>query len=367
MLRPRETVQKLLLSSPARFIAEYETDDVVLTHAWSDRERHDSHSSLFRSHFVLSFTTEAQSKAAGVVVPNYSPTGDFMCALMAVLFGKRFDHHGAIEMTGSFYVPNLDRASEPCDRARPYHGSKLRADYPVALDLRELARFQRLIVEEPADLKLSAAFQTAAIFYARSLRTVGRDAEIAYLHLVTACERLAEIAPLDGIEHEAAIRTAFEQIRQHVPKGERIVRLFSKRMRQLRRRFAALIHTHLDPGFFERTESGGGWDALQAADFPRAATAAYDLRSQYVHTGTSFGSWVAPRFDNAERQNGRPYLPDKNMIDMLARAPTFIGLERITRVVLLKCAEKLGADLPAPAASLAEAEKPSSDTATASG
>lgn len=61
--------------------------------------------------------------------------------MMAVLFGKRFDHHGAVEMTGLFHVPDLEATNELCDLERPYHGTKLRADYPVQLDLRELTRF----------------------------------------------------------------------------------------------------------------------------------------------------------------------------------------------------------------------------------
>lgn len=346
MLRPPETVQKLLLSSPAHFIAEFETDDFVLTHAWDFNRMHDERSPLHRTYFILSFTTASIEQAPGVVIPDYSPTGDVMCALMAVLFGKRFDHHGAVEMTGHFHVPDLARAGELCEPARPYHGKKLRADYPVPLDLRELARFRFLIDGETADEKLSEAFQTAALFYARALRTVNRDPEVAYLHLITACERLAETAPLEGVELEAVIQTALNRIEAEMRDGARVARLFRTRMRQLKRRFAALIVRHLDDEFFARNEAGHVWQSLRARDFPRAAAAAYDLRSRYVHTGVSFGGWIAPRYDNAERQAGHPVLPDREMARILDRAPTFIGLERLTRLVLLKCAEQLGATLP---------------------
>jgi hypothetical protein len=347
MLRPPETVQKLLLSSPAHFIAEFETDDFVLTHAWDFEHRsHDERSLLYRTYFILSFATAPIGKAPGVVIPDYSPTGDVMCAFMAVLFGKRFDHHGAVEMTGHFRVPDLTAASDLCEPARPYHGKKLRVDYPVSLDLRELARFRVLIDGKMGDAMLSEAFQTAALFYARALRTVNRDPEVAYLHLITACERIAETAPLDGIELEAVIETALTRIELELRDGARVARLFRRRMRQLKRRFAAALVHHLDDEFFHRSEAENIWASLHARDFPRAAAAAYDLRSRYVHTGISFGSWIKPSYDNAERQAGRPVVRDREMAKILDRAPTFIGLERLTRVLLLKCAEQLGAILP---------------------
>lgn len=351
MLRPTETVQKLLLSTPAHFIAEFETDNFMLTHAWDfDRRAHNDRSLLYRNYFILSFNTEQVEKAVGSVIPDYSPTGDLMCGLMAVLFGKRFDHHGAVEMTGHFRVPNLDMARESCEPTRPYHGKKLRADYPVALDLRELERFRPLIENRGNNISLIEAFRTATVFYARALRTVDSYPEVAYLHLVTACERLAEIAPLEGIELESVILTAFRRIEKEMVNGEKITRLLRSRMKQLRRRFAALITSHFDDDFFSRSEAEGVWHSLRAKDFPAAAVAAYDLRSRYVHTGASFGTWITPRHDNAERQAGRPILPDREMAKILYRAPTFVGLERLTRVVLLKCAEQLGADLPDPTA-----------------
>jgi hypothetical protein len=248
-------------------------------------------------------------------------------------------------MTGSYRVPDLTRANDLCDLGEPYHSSKPRVDYPMALDLRELGRFRAFLEAEPADAQLSAAFSTAALFYARALRTVDRDAEVAYLHLITALERLAEVAPLEGIELEAPIRTALDCIERELQDGERIARLFRKRMRQLKRRFMGMITSSLDDAFFARSESQDPWGGLRANAFPRAAAAAYDLRSRYVHTGAHFGGWIAPRHDNCERQFGKPVVSGREWGRILEHAPTFIGLERIARVVLLKCAAELGADL----------------------
>jgi hypothetical protein len=351
MLRPAETVQKLLFSSPARFIAEYEQESFVLSHAWDrGRANHDETSPLYRTYFMLSFSTPEMDKRPGVVVPNFSPTGDRFCALLSVLFGKRFDHHGAVEMSGSFQVPDLTSTEEICNSRRPYHGSTLRADYPVALDLREVQRLKTLLQTSTAENQLAAAFDTAALFYARALRTVERDPEIAYLHLITACERLAEVAPLESIELEAEVQTAFTRIEQEMSGGDRIVRLLRGRMRQLRRRFAALIVTHLDDAFFTRSEAESQWEALKKDKFPKAALAAYDLRSLFVHTGLAFGRTIAPDYNNSETTRGTPFGIERQLKNILSQAPTFIGLERLTRTVLLGCAGELGMLLPEPGA-----------------
>lgn len=106
-MKPAETIQKLLLSTPSHFTAEYEGSDFILTHAWpgyasSNPLARFRGSPLARQFLVLTFRTESLKKSPGVVVPNYEPTGDFVAAMMAVLFGKRFDTHGALEMTGAF-------------------------------------------------------------------------------------------------------------------------------------------------------------------------------------------------------------------------------------------------------------------------
>lgn len=213
-----------------------------------------------------------------------------------------------------------------------------------------------LIDGEIVDEELSDAFQTAAIFYARALRTVSHDPEVAYLHLITACERLAETAPLEDVELEAVVRIALQRIEAEMHDGARVAGLFRGRMRQLRRRFTALLVSHVDDAFFRRSEGKEPWECFKPSDFPRAAAAAYDLRSRYVHTGASFGDLIAPRRNNAERQPGETLHPDPEMAKILERAPTFIGLERLTRLVLLKCAERLGATLPDPVG--ADAEQP---------
>jgi hypothetical protein len=300
---------------------------------------------------------------AGLVVPNYEPTGEIICAMMGLLFGKRFDPHGAFEMTGSFRVPDLASASELCDSTLPFHSGKPRADYSAPLKISELNRIQSLLEGGAKDLKCLAALQTGALFYMRALRVAETNPEIAYLHLITAGERLAEVVPFDADRGlEAVVSSALAKIKAELSDGERIAGLFRARLRQLKRRYCSLICGSLDEMFFSRTEATDGFGSLKKASFPRAAAAAYDLRSRYVHTGASFGKWVQPRRGNEERQIGKPIVGNRGFETVLHHAPTFIGLERLTRVALLTLAEELGAVLPPPGGAADTSTSPSRAT-----
>ncbi|MNY09114.1 hypothetical protein D3C86_1420070 [compost metagenome] len=67
------------------------------------------------------------------------------------------------------------------------------------------------------------------------------------------------------------------------------------------------------------------------------------MRSRYVHSGESFGSWIYPRGSGVEEiQSGRPVIKDKDFAKTLATAPTYSGLERVVRYGLLRFSERLG-------------------------
>ncbi|HPQ44577.1 MAG TPA: hypothetical protein PKZ42_10145 [Syntrophales bacterium] len=65
----------------------------------------------------------------------------------------------------------------------------------------------------------------------------------------------------------------------------------------------------------------------------------------YIHTGVPFGSWVSMGSGgrNDEIQFGKPVVEDSKLGDILAKAPTYIGLERVIRYCLLKFAIENGA------------------------
>ncbi|WP_079201070.1 hypothetical protein [Pseudomonas sp. CC6-YY-74] len=149
-LRPDETVQKLLISTTSRFVAEFDEPHILITHAWpAFSKRSPIPRSLegpaSRNAFMAVIRTEPYEKAAGVIVPDYSWVGDMLCELLALLYGKRFDSHGPAEGTGIFMVPDTSHFETLCDHRLPFNSHKLRADAPIPLDLRELKRIVPLI------------------------------------------------------------------------------------------------------------------------------------------------------------------------------------------------------------------------------
>lgn len=149
-LRPDETVQKLLISTTSRFVAEFDEPHILITHAWpAFSKRSPIPRSLegpaSRNAFMAVIRTEPYEKAAGVIVPDYFWVGDMLCELLALLYGKRFDSHGPAEGTGIFMVPDTSHFETLCDHRLPFNSHKLRADAPIPLDLRELKRIVPLI------------------------------------------------------------------------------------------------------------------------------------------------------------------------------------------------------------------------------
>jgi hypothetical protein len=72
---------------------------------------------------------------------------------------------------------------------------------------------------------------------------------------------------------------------------------------------------------------------LDAASFRERLAAAYDLRSKYVHTGKPFSNWISQETNRYETQLGQPRTGDIEFDKLLARAPTYLGLERLTGLV----------------------------------
>jgi hypothetical protein len=104
-----------------------------------------------------------------MLVPDYSINGEILCSYLAVLYGKRFDCHGAFEQNGMFNVPEFSQVGQICDPRRPQNSHEIRADYGVPLNLAAIARLDRLLSEQE-DTKLIHAFQGAAKFYLQALQ-----------------------------------------------------------------------------------------------------------------------------------------------------------------------------------------------------
>jgi len=353
-LRPNERIQKLLLSSPAHFVGAFDTPNLIIAHAWppfrNGRPRRlgndllNENDSLGRTAFVLAFRTPEQSEPR-FIIPNYEYAGEVVASALSVLFGKRFDSHGPFEMAGFFGMPETSMFSIPCDPRLRHNDGRPRADRPVALNLGEVRRIEGLLNGSSEDARVTA-FHSAAKFYRRALMTFEVDPESAYLNLITAGEIIASFhATAEEQALDCKARAVLGRIENEMPDGPKITKFLRGRLRGVKRRFVNAITAMVDDSFFDRWESQDKFGSFVKDDFRTAVGAAYDLRSKFVHTGYPFGRWINSGIMGAEVQRGRPVVPDKEMAQVLARAPLFCGLERVIRYVLLTFAAKLGANV----------------------
>ena len=343
-LRPAETIERILISSTSRFIAEYESDGVVITHAWPTSFLRMEEGPLSRSAFMLSFIVREVPRLPGVKIPDHEAAGEMICSLLSLLYGKRFDTHGRVQSHGSFFLPHLAQFNSLCIPKLPQNDHSPRSDIAVPLDLRHIARLSPMLTGQVADPAKATALKSAAKFYRQALQNGETDPEVAYLHLITAGEILANTHCHGSADYlDDTVRAILDQVRLHVPDGEKSAKILANQMRQIKRRFCLTLEDLIDEQFFSATKNAPDWQKLRKLkrkDFSKRVTAAYDIRSHYVHTGNSFGDWIAPRESLEEVLIGLPRLEDAKIAKLLQSAPTYIGLERVIRYCLIRFAER---------------------------
>jgi Apea-like HEPN len=347
ILEAPRTIQRLLVSTTSRLVGSYSGAELLVDHAWLSGNDALTRSRLAegpssRNAFVATFETEPIAPRAGVPIPNYSSYGGFICAIFAVFFGKRFDTHGAVQQNGMFFVPELRSFNEVCNPKLPHNSHSPRVDFAIPLVLNELARVEVFFDDSEIDPHVLRTFSTAAKFYLLALQNLERDAEVAYLHLITSVEVLSNFFKYPKEELlDADSKKALASIRSSGSDGPKLARKFEKQLLHVKRRFVRTVLDLMNSEFFDRTESAENYGALKESDFEQRIAAAYDLRSRYVHTGVPFGSWAAFAVGgrSAEVQIGKPVLEDKQFEKLVYRAPTAVGLERIVRFCLLRFLE----------------------------
>ncbi len=351
-LRPRRDVQKLLISSASRLTGELRLPGMLITPvspglrdrtAWIRMQE----GATSRTAYVVSVRTRGWNDDE-LIIPTYDHLGDQICAYLSLLFGKRFDFHGAVESSGYFGLPDLTAFGELCLSHLPQNSHSVRADFSTPLLLTEAERIAPLFFS-PRVERHSDTLEGASRFYWRALLSAESDPEASFLHLVTAGEILANghEFSLDRLM-DARMRNALERIERELEDGDEIAKLIRSQMRRIRRRFVYTIADLTDEAFFARGEAAHAYVRLGASDFIRRMGAAYDLRSGLLHSGRTFGSVIAPRgVDNSEIQSGKPIVPDKGFARALADSPTLVGLERIMRYALLRFAIQTGLILEA--------------------
>jgi Apea-like HEPN len=254
------------------------------------------------------------------------------------------------EGSGYFHLVNLSSLHSTCIPSLPQNSHKARVDFPVELNLTQLARIAPLIESGGVDDEFEQHFRSAARFYGQGLRAWERDPEIAYLNLITCGEILSNFSgAASQLSLDDDTLKLLNRIRTGLPDGARVVAKLSKKLLSVKRRFVRTVLEHISDDFFDRSEALHDHGKLRQDDFERRVGAAYDLRSVHLHSGASFGVWVSriAMSGNEEIQAGAPVVNNKDLGKALKWAPTLFGLERIIRVCLLRFAEKNGAYISA--------------------
>ncbi len=350
-LQPEKNIQKILISTTSQIVGSYEEEDILLTHAWlqaSDRASKckGSESPVSRETFVLVIQTDTADNEANGTFPDYSYFSEQICSYLSVLFGKRFDCHGLVEGNGFYYVPNLEQFGHISDPRLPYNSHEPRLDFTLPLDLKEVSKIYRLLHNDSLDSDFLSTFNGAAKFYLQALQNIEDNPEIAYLHLITAGEILSNYFKFetnDLIDDET--KSILDKIRNGIPDGDKVCAFITSKLFQVKRRFVESLLPLINDEFFDKPGSSESNESIKRETLEKTISAAYDLRSWYVHKGTPFGSLVFK--GTAHRHNevllGRTITADKKLDKIFSKVPTFIGLERIIRYALLRFAQNNGA------------------------
>lgn len=338
-LRPNETVQKILISTTSRMVGEYENEGILITHALasvSDLPARILETPLSRSGYIIAFETPPIQKPS-IIRPNYTPTGEQICAYMSVLFGKRFDCHGLVETNGFYQIPDLTAYKRTCNQKLPFNSHKERNCFPVPLKIDQISSIERVLIDTKIDPKLRSRLDAICRFYMLALQNAENNPEVAYLHLITAGEILSSFSqyPKEDMLDEKII-TDLNTIRDKIKDGDKIANRISQHLTTVRKSFVKSLYSLLDDSFYTTAESKQGFGHFKPENIEGNIAAAYDLRSKYVHTGMSFGRAIESSRDYNDLWPSKPLVDDKKLAKILKKAPKLAGLERLMRYCILK-------------------------------
>ena len=298
---------------------------------------------ISRSGYIVAFKTPPIEKASGIVVPDYTPIGEIICSYCSVLFGKRFDCHGLVEGSGMYRIPDVTSYSSVCNPIFPFNSHETRKSTPIPLNLDQLVSMESVIFSSTIDFTLRTKLNAACKFYMQALTSAETNAEVAYLHLITAGELISSFFEFEKEEIlDHSVISDLQVIRENIENGTKIANRFFSRLTAIKKTFVRSLNSLLDDEFFLTSESNLEFSQFKREDMEKCIGAAYDLRSQYVHTGVPFGQWVEPSRDLGDIQLGEPIVKNRDFGKILAVAPKFMGLERLIRYCLLQFMQSRG-------------------------
>lgn len=341
-LRPHDDVLKMLISTPSEFKGEYEKDGLLIAQVKpnfpnSPAQIIEVDNPWYRQFLVVARRIPPREQNS-LIIATCDASGDIVCTYLSILYGKRFDNHGSLETRGLFRLPHSDQLSFPSTKAIPQNDNKPRNDLMIPLDLSEVERVWPLVCSEDPPAKFRNYIKTAGSLYVQALRNFEVSPMTAYLNLVSCGEVLSNYFEYSSDELlDEDTKAILNRVERAMNDGQSVANQLKGRLRQVKRRFVKTLSKLLNANFYSTTECTSGCAKLTEDSISERIAAAYDLRSKYLHAGDDVGRWfLLDVKDRAEVQTDRPILTDKELEKVLAKAPTYFGLERIMRYCLLR-------------------------------
>ncbi|WP_088345050.1 HEPN domain-containing protein [Bacillus cereus] len=337
MLKPNEEIHKVIISTPARFVGGYMSEDTAVQLSFSNKDTITDITENPNSRTFLVVTFRYVHDGS-ILLRDLSVYGDFFCTILSLLYGKEFKNHGLLESYGIHRTPNLALSSNEY-YYQPQYNYQPRKDLSIPLDLSCFKLIEPLLLENGLSDSFRQMIIAAGKFYNRALSIYPTEPELAFLDLITCGEIISNFNEEQYTEeqlYDENLLNNFDKILT-LEQGDRIVRDLKSRLFQVKRKFYYSLIELLDENFYENTEVIHDVGKITKDTIEQNIKFAYDLRSLYVHTGLEFGDRIRP---NKNIQNeiviGEVTLPNQRAKKALNNTLTFTGLERIIRYALLK-------------------------------
>lgn len=336
-----EDVHKFLYSSCSHFVGETQGEDYQLrgafpTHGKVDRLFLHSPNPYKICHFALSVRLPLEERQGNFqIVETYSFVGEQFATLLTGFYGKLVRSCGHIQQGFQIRVPDLDQSLSAAFHEAPFNDLPRKPHGP-ALNLKEADHLLVCYLFAPLDRATLSNILRASSFYQLALENWSRRPELCYTLLISAVESLLDLRAYSDEELFDPSRLAdFEEIAKSLPAGEKIVSRLRGALRSVKRKFLVFVIERLPPEFFEELECDHPWMGIPRDCLESALKAAYDLRSEYLHTGDTEGiSYPARVPEGSERMLSEPEMDSSRRRNLVSKAPSLTGLERMVASIL---------------------------------
>ncbi len=355
LLKPEESIQKLIISSTCKYYGEYESSSILLTHSFpmnSQTVITPEQDQLSRHAYIFTYKTNPIPENANVIIIDNNSMGIRVCSYLSVLFGKRFDFHGCYENYGFFTLPNLNSFYQSYNPNIITNSKFERLCFPVDLNLENIALFEDILTGKEGNEKFIKILNAACTYYLQALQNFDYDLELSYLNLVTAGEVLSGFYDYNSTDlFDEELLLYLNQIKDNLENGSKVYNKILSYLGGIRKKFTLTLLKFLDAPFYNSLidffkAKGENTDfCFNDKNIEQSINAAYKLRSLYVHTGVSFDHYLRSHQSFHDFQYGKPTNCSKDLADTIKKAPTLYGLERIIRYCLIKFMIENGIDI----------------------